>query len=102
MGSNPTQAIKERQEQMNDVPGKYDSFPSPLLLYQQTYLLYLSEHLQDVAQLGRALRSGRRGRRFNSCHLDLNVLVDKKTDFFIRSLFFCFLDRFLFTIKLER
>ena len=26
--------------------------------------------LRGVAQLGRALRSGRRGRRFKSCHLD--------------------------------
>ena len=25
---------------------------------------------RGVAQLGRALRSGRRGRRFKSCHLD--------------------------------
>ena len=25
---------------------------------------------RDVAQFGRALRSGRRGRRFESCHLD--------------------------------
>ncbi len=27
---------------------------------------------RDVAQFGRALRSGRRGRRFESCHLDHN------------------------------
>ncbi len=35
--------------------------------------------LRDVAQFGRALRSGRRGRRFKSCHLDQNlpVLLDE-------------------------
>ncbi len=29
---------------------------------------------RSVAQLGRALRSGRRGRRFESCHSDLKSL----------------------------
>jgi hypothetical protein len=31
---------------------------------------YTPKSLRDVAQLGRALRSGRRGRRFESCHPD--------------------------------
>ncbi len=30
---------------------------------------------RGVAQLGRALRSGRRGRRFNSCHPDQNSTI---------------------------
>ena len=33
-------------------------------------LIYFA--LRDVAQLGRALRSGRKGRRFESCHPDQN------------------------------
>ena len=36
---------------------------------------------RDVAQLGSALRSGRRGRRFKSCHPD--HLKDSKESFFI-------------------
>ena len=34
------------------------------------YVVYRS--YRDVAQFGRALRSGRRGRRFKSCHPDQN------------------------------
>ena len=41
---------------------------------------------RDVAQLGSALRSGRRGRRFKSCHPDH---VEKKA--FEKGLFFFFL-----------
>ena len=32
---------------------------------------------RSVAQLGRALRSGRRGRRFKSCHSDFCMSEDK-------------------------
>ena len=32
--------------------------------------LFQPKEYRDVAQFGRALRSGRRGRRFESCHLD--------------------------------
>ncbi len=32
--------------------------------------MYIIVRLRRVAQLGRALRSGRRGRRFESCHAD--------------------------------
>ena len=32
---------------------------------------------RDVAQFGRALRSGRRGRRFESCHLDQQKIPAK-------------------------
>ncbi len=35
---------------------------------------------RDVAQLGRALRSGRRGRRFESCHPD-HMFCQKKLIF---------------------
>ena len=34
----------------------------------------VSSSQRGVAQLGRALRSGRRGRRFKSCRLDLSAL----------------------------
>ena len=33
-----------------------------------------SRFYRSVAQLGRALRSGRRGRRFKSCHSDLSLV----------------------------
>ena len=33
---------------------------------------------RGVAQFGRALRSGRRGRRFKSCHLDQKTLEGEK------------------------
>ena len=33
-------------------------------------LYYFKISYRGVAQLGRALRSGRRGRKFKSCHLD--------------------------------
>ena len=46
---------------------------------------------RDVAQFGRALRSGRRGRRFESCHLDhqrdagpLSPAVSSVGDFYAR------------------
>ena len=35
---------------------------------------------RDVAQFGRALRSGRRGRRFKSCHLDQYAAVVELAD----------------------
>ena len=34
---------------------------------------------RGVAQFGRALRSGRRGRKFESCHLDQKPLNRSKT-----------------------
>ena len=33
-----------------------------------------------VAQLGRALRSGRRGRRFESCHADDKAMIRISSD----------------------
>jgi hypothetical protein len=41
--------------------------------------------LRDVAQPGSALRSGRRGRRFESCHPDQLIL---KSFAFAKDLFF--------------
>ncbi len=43
----------------------------PSFLLQEVWY-YSTRYSQqrDVAQLGRALRSGRRGRRFESCHPD--------------------------------
>lgn len=40
---------------------------------------------RDVAQLGRALRSGRRGRKFKSCHPDLQVPFNQMEPFFMLS-----------------
>ena len=45
--------------------------------------LGFSEVLRDVAQLGSALRSGRRGRRFKSCHPDQNKKVAQRAAFFV-------------------
>ncbi len=39
------------------------------------YVVYRS--YRDVAQFGRALRSGRRGRRFKSCHPDQKRLTNR-------------------------
>ena len=38
--------------------------------YSMLGLLFKLTKYRDVAQLGSALRSGRRGRRFKSCHPD--------------------------------
>ena len=47
-----------------------------------------------MAQFGRALRSGRRGRKFESCHADLLILGWTVTIYFIlehaHSVFFCY------------
>ena len=55
---------------------------SPLSVVQESesfrFLFYRS-----VAQLGRALRSGRRGRRFKSCHSDSPISMG---DFFISNI----------------
>ena len=53
--------------------------------------LYLKTHqtnfeYRDVAQLGRALRSGRRSRRFKSCHLDQKSKAEAKSSAFDFSL----------------
>ena len=50
-----------------------------------------------MAQFGRALRSGRRGRRFESCHLDhkhQHSLIQRKSLFQGFSLFLC--EKFVF------
>ena len=41
------------------------SIDKPMGAYYNVLAVY-----RDVAQVGSALRSGRRGRRFESCHLD--------------------------------
>ena len=48
-------------------------------------------HQRGVAQFGRALRSGRRGRRFESCHLD--HIFKKHAGFYQRA--FSFISPFL-------
>ena len=40
------------------------------MLYKPQNLCYNIKAVRGVAQFGRALRSGRRGRKFESCHLD--------------------------------
>ena len=42
------------------------------------YTIKCWQQHRGVAQLGRALRSGRRGRRFKSCHLDFFVFFYAK------------------------
>ena len=49
------------------------SSPLSVVPWQGRRVLYDKRHpvtYRSVAQLGRALRSGRRGRRFKSCHSD--------------------------------
>ena len=50
----------------------------------------VSFYFRSVAQLGRALRSGRRGRKFKSCHSDFfisipGIFVDKISGIFLLS-----------------
>ena len=52
------------------------------------YRLLSQTALRDVAQLGRALRSGRRGRRFKSCHFDYLAGAPKALEIRL-SVFFC-------------
>ena len=42
----------------------------PLSVDKKDKNVVIYSALRDVAQLGRALRSGRKGRRFESCHPD--------------------------------
>ena len=55
-----------------------------LLTFQfYLYIIYRLIKYRDVAQFGRALRSGRRGRRFESCHLDQKkLLFEENKSFF--------------------
>ena len=48
-------------------------------LYKQEIVCYNINCCEQrgVAQFGRALRSGRRGRRFDSCHLDYDKRLSK-------------------------
>ena len=58
----------------------------------------MSKKYREVAQLGRALRSGRRGRRFKSCLPDqyTNGTFDISKVLFLRSLpfIYCILSKF--------
>ena len=61
------------------------------MLIQEQILQYSVNTFRGVAQFGRALRSGRRGRKFESCHLD-----QKGNDNFRRRLSFPFVFSFIF------
>ncbi len=50
---------------------------------------------RDVAQLGSALRSGRRGRRFKSCHPDQLFQIARHVRFFIVEESGCLYDRLM-------
>ena len=45
---------------------------------------------RSVAQLGRALRSGRRGRRFESCHSDFFIAMPQSLKMGFAAIFFSF------------
>ena len=45
---------------------------------------------RSVAQLGRALRSGRRGRRFESCHSDFFIAIPQSLELRALRFFFYF------------
>ena len=54
------------------------------------YIICIRFLNRSVAQLGRALRSGRRGRKFKSCHSDFfisipGIFVDKISGIFLLS-----------------
>ena len=44
---------------------------------------------RSVAQLGRALRSGRRGRRFKSCHSDFFIEIPQSSVVWVCGIFCC-------------
>ena len=50
---------------------------------------------RSVAQLGRALRSGRRGRRFESCHSDFFIAIPQSLDYWLCGFSFSLTDSFL-------
>ena len=60
LGSNPGTAAKD---------GAWTRSGPGSLFYEKA-TAKAAAYLRGVAQFGRALRSGRRGRRFKSCHLD--------------------------------
>ena len=45
-----------------------------------TFVVFPIPLCRGVAQFGRALRSGRRGRRFKSCHLDHSNIKQNPQD----------------------
>ena len=56
------------------------------------------QHDRGVAQFGRALRSGRRGRKFKSCHADLDEMPETIDFTGFRHLSFC--DKAAFLVKI--
>ena len=54
---------------------------------------------RSVAQLGRALRSGRRGRRFESCHSDFFVAIPQSLELWALRFFFYFIGNSDFWIR---
>ncbi len=56
-------------QNVETLPHKNLDIPARLVYYFNVQLI------RCVAQLGRALRSGRRGRRFKSCRIDSSLKV---------------------------
>ena len=56
-----------------------------LTFLHKNCMMYIVVRVRGVAQFGRALRSGRRGRRFKSCHPDEKERRENPMD----SLFLC-------------
>ena len=54
-----------------------------LLSIDFSCFMWYNAYARGVAQLGRALRSGRRGRKFESCHLDHKTEIDEISVFLL-------------------
>ena len=65
------------------------------LLLHFLWKLFRIMAYRDVAQLGSALRSGRRGRRFKSCHPDQLFQIARHVRFFIVEESGCLYDRLM-------
>ena len=63
-------ARKCSKKEQNSMILEHTSIICIIYLEKPGRLCYYIPCRRDVAQLGRALRSGRKGRRFESCHPD--------------------------------
>ena len=85
VGSSPTRGVVENPRSLlGSVPDTYESrmarvsMNDPICTIKNTRAAYLSvitQGTQSVAQFGSALRLGRKGRRFESCHSDFGPVT---------------------------
>ena len=85
VGSSPTRGVVENPKSLlGSVPDTYESrmarvsMNDPICTIKNTRAAYLSvitQGTQSVAQFGSALRLGRKGRRFESCHSDFGPVT---------------------------